>query len=168
MPNAKKVPSQAIFNGPIELGLRSLAVLTSAFPDVYTLQRLVIFDYFVVHSDDLPHGPVGLHPKTPYRGGEILVRRGLIQRGLRLYESRSLIERRYGNDGLAFAATDLAASFLDTLDAEYVRKLRERAGWVVETLGLRTDHDLERLAHAQVGQWGAEFVMDSVLWSEER
>ena len=83
------------FNGPVEIGLRALCVLTTAFPAAYALQRLVVFDYLLVHSDDIEGGPEGLHPRTPHRGGEILVRRGVIQDGLTLYESRGLIERVY-------------------------------------------------------------------------
>jgi hypothetical protein len=103
------------FNGPVEIGLRALCVLTTAFPAAYALQRLVVFDYFLVHSDDIEGGPEGLHPRTPHRGGEILVRRGVIQDGLTLYESRGLIERVYKNGGIFFAATDKFADFLDTL-----------------------------------------------------
>lgn len=47
------------FNGPVEIGLRALCVLTTAFPAAYALQRLVIFDYFLVHSDDIEGGPRG-------------------------------------------------------------------------------------------------------------
>lgn len=47
------------FNGPVEIGLRALCVLTTAFPSAYALQRLVIFDYFLVHSDDIDGGPEG-------------------------------------------------------------------------------------------------------------
>ena len=50
------------FNGPIEIGLRALVVLTEAFPAAYSLQRLVISDYLVVHSDDAD-GPQGCTPK---------------------------------------------------------------------------------------------------------
>ena len=92
------------FNGPVEIGLRALCVLTTAFPAAYALQRLVVFDYFLVHSDDIEGGPEGLHPRTPHRGGEILVRRGAIQDGLTLYGSRGLIERVYKGGGIFFAS----------------------------------------------------------------
>ena len=78
----------ATFNSAVEVGRRSLSVLTTADPSSYSLQRLVVFDYLLVHSDDMPGGPTGLHPQTPHRGGEILVRRGVLQNGLLLYQSR--------------------------------------------------------------------------------
>lgn len=155
------------FNGPVEIGLRALCVLTTAFPAAYPLQRLVVFDYLLVHSDDIDGGPEGLHPKTPYRGGEILVRRGVIQDGLSLYESRGLVERVYKDGGIFFAATDRSADFLDTLSTQYLRALRERANWVVDSFGLLGDAALEAMVREHIGTWGAEFSMESVLWVEE-
>lgn len=155
------------FNGPVEIGLRALCVLTTAFPSAYALQRLVVFDYLVVHSDDIEGGPEGLHPRTPHRGGEILVRRGVIQDGLTLYESRGLIERVYKDGGIFFAATDKSADFLDTLSTGYLAGLRARADWVVESFGALDDEELDALVRARIGTWGAEFALESVLWTEE-
>ena len=164
-----ETPSQFVspFNGPIEIGLRALCVLTTAFPTAYALQRLVVFDYFLVHSDDIEGGPEGLHPQTPHRGGEILVRRGVLQDGLTLYESRGLIERVYKDGGILFAATDRSADFLDTLSTEYLNALRERSDWVVDSFGLLADVELDAMVRERIGTWGAEFSMESVLWIEE-
>ena len=164
-----EIPRQLVspFNGPIEIGLRALCVLTIAFPTAYALQRLVVFDYFLVHSDDIEGGPEGLHPQTPYRGGEILVRRGVLQDGLTLYESRGLVERVYKEGGIFFAATDKSADFLNALSTEYLKGLRERADWVVDRFGLLADGELEALVRERIGTWGAEFSMESVLWAEE-
>lgn len=155
------------FNGPVEIGLRALCVLTTAFPAAYALQRLVVFDYLLVHSDDIEGGPAGLHPKTPHRGGEILVRRGVLQDGLTLYESRGLVERVYKGGGIFFAATDKSADFLDTLETDYLNVLRERADWVVANLGRLDDTNLDAMVRDRIGTWGAEFTMESVLWIEE-
>lgn len=157
----------APFNGPVEIGLRALAVLNDAYPASYSLQRLVVFDYLIVHSDDVPGGPSGLHPQTPHRGGELLVRRGVLQEGLLLYQSRGLVQRRYEDSGVFFAATDRSAAFLDVLRTEYVVRLRERAAWLVRSFGKIPDADLEKMVRGHVGEWGAEFEMESVLWAGE-
>ncbi len=164
-----EIPIQLVspFNSPIEIGLRALCVLTTAFPTAYALQRLVVFDYFLVHSDDIEGGPEGLHPQTPHRGGEILVRRGVLQEGLTLYESRGLVERIYKDGGIFFAATDKSADFLDTLSTEYLKGLRERADWVFDNFGQLADGELEAMVRERIGTWGAEFSMESVLWTEE-
>jgi hypothetical protein len=153
----------AAFNSPVEIGLRALCVLTAAFPARHSVQRLTICDYLVVHSDDVPGGPAGLHPQTPHRGGELLVRRGVLQDGLLLYGSRGLIDQRYEDDGVFFAASDRAAGFLDALAAGYVRDLRHRATWVVGLYGRLSDEELAAVVDDGLGRWGAEFTMQSVL-----
>lgn len=155
------------FNGPVEIGLRALCLLTVAYPASYALQQLVIFDYLLVHSDDIPGGPVGLHPRTPHRGGEILVRRGVLQDGLTLYESRGLISRDFLESGIYFSATDKSADFLDSLNSGYLQELRARADWVVENFGTLDGTELDAIVRGHIGKWGAEFEMESVLWVEE-
>lgn len=163
----KQPRTSVLFNSPLEIGLRALAVLTDAYPHAYSLQRLVILDYFLVHSDDLPGGPKGLHPKTPFRGAELLVRRRVLQEGLTLYQSRGLIEQQYTLEGVRFAATERSSSFLDVLLAEYVGGLRKRAAWLVESFGGLSDQEVARVGHENVDTWDAEFAMASVLWEGE-
>lgn len=157
----------APFNGPLEIGLRMTTILNEAYPKAYSLERLVILDYLVVHSDDIDGGPKGLHPKTPHRGGELLVRRDAIWKGLYLYMSRNLIERRFQDKGIHYAATEHTGAFLDTLNAEYSSALRERSTWLVNHFGPMTDSEIEDLKHSHLDEWGAEFENESVLWLEE-
>ena len=153
------------FNGPIEIGLRALVVLTEAFPDAYSLDRLVISDYLVVHSDDA-NGPQGLHPQTPRRNGELLVRRESLQQGLLLYQSRGLIERRYELDGIVFAATEASAAFVDVLESRYVSELRSRTEWLISRFHGLADIELQDFIKKRLGDWGAEFEFESVLWED--
>jgi hypothetical protein len=153
------------FNGPIEIGLRALVILTEAFPAAYSLERLVISDYLVVHSDDAD-GPQGLHPKTPRRSGELLVRRKSLQRGLLLYQSRRLIERRYEPDGIMFAATEASAAFIDILESQYVSELRSRTKWLISRFQGLADKELDDFVKERLGNWGSEFEFESVLWED--
>ena len=155
------------FNGPIEIGLRALTLLSEAFPIAYSLQWLVVSDYLLVHSDDLPDGPLGLHPKTPHRGGELLVRRAVLEQGLMLYQSRGLLQRHYAKTGVMFSATEKTASFLDALSSDYAIQLRERATWLVSLFQDMSDNELLKIANSQVGEWGSEFAMESVLKVED-
>ena len=155
------------FNGSIEIGLRALALLSEDFPMACSLQRLVVFDYLLVHSDDLPGGPPGLHPKTPHRGGELLVRRAVLEQGLMLYQSRGLLERHFTKTGVMFAATERTAAFLDALSSDYATQLRERAVWLVSLFREMSDSDLLKVANSQIGEWGAEFAMEAVLKVED-
>jgi hypothetical protein len=85
------------FNSPLECGLRALALLAAAQPAACDLQRLVFYDYLLVHSGDVPAGPDSIHPPTPLRSGEALVRRHWIERGLLLMISRELIIRTFSH-----------------------------------------------------------------------
>lgn len=155
------------FNGPVEIGLRALTILNDSYPLALSLQRLVVFDYLLVHSDDIPGGPIGLHPQTPHRSGELLVRRSMLEDGLLLFLSRGLIDRHYTEHGVLFSATDRSASFLDVLSSEYLVNLRERAAWLVTEFGGLSDDEITQLAEKNVGEWGAEFEMESVLNAQE-
>lgn len=157
----------APFNGPIEIGLRAISILNDAYPNGYSLQRLIIFDYLSVHSDDISGGPIGLHPKTPHRSGELLVRRDILQKGLLLYMGRGLAEQRFEMEGVVYAATERTGAFLDVLETAYVADLRQRTGWLFDTFHTASDKELNALVQQNLGAWGAEFEMESVLWMED-
>ncbi len=144
------------FNSALETGLRSVAILAEACPDEFDLQRLLYFDYLVVHSSDAD-GPASLHPNTPLRNGELLVRRGIIEPGLLLYIGRSLVERRARETGIVYSASDSAGPFLECLESAYTRALRERAAWAIGTFGPLDDDELKSYFDARFERWTREF-----------
>lgn len=150
------------FNTPLESGLRSLITLTEAFPVGYDLQRLLFFDYLLVHSKDAD-GPKSLHPGTPYRSGEVLVRRGIVEEGLKLLVSRGLVEQKFDDQGITYLATDYAMPFLECLQARYTQRLKERAKWLIETFGPYSDERLSQFFNANLDRWGSEFVHESLF-----
>jgi hypothetical protein len=154
------------FNSPVEVGLRALVTLTATHPAAHSLQRLTVLDYLVVHSDDVPDGPPGLHPQTPYRAGELLMRRAVLEDGLLLYESRGMVERRFETAGVFYAATDRAGAFLDVFAGPYMDALRDRAARVTERFKPLADEPLFELVDSWIGEWGAEFTRSSLLHEE--
>lgn len=151
--------SARLFNGPVEVGLRGLVLLVEAHPDELDLQRLVTMDYFLVHSGDVAGGPQSLHPPSPLRAGEVAVRRGLLEEGLRLYRARGLVIQCLSQEGIRYAAHDSAAAFLDALSSTYVAQLRKRAEWIFDSLGLLDEHDLTSVLNDSLGHWRAEFAV---------
>ena len=151
------------FNSPLEAGLRAVAVLIEAFPMQYDVQRLLQFDYMLVHSGDVPGGPPSLHPPTPHRSGELLVRRGLVERGLALMLCRGLVEQRFDSNGIIYCASESAAAFLGSLESPYTLRLRERAHWLVSQLGEYTQDALDQFVQDNLDKWGAEFASESVV-----
>jgi hypothetical protein len=144
------------FNSALETGLRSTAILSEACPDEFDLQRLLYFDYLVVHSSDAD-GPDSLHPNTPLRNGELLVRRGVIERGLHLYISRNLIERHARGAGIYYCASEIAGPFLECLQSSYSRALRERAQWAIDRFGGFDEDELKSYFDARFERWTREF-----------
>jgi hypothetical protein len=137
-------------------------ILHSARPAAYDLQRLVFYDYLLVHSGDVPNGPESIHPPTPLRSGEALVRRHWVERGLLLMVSRELIARSFSEHGILYRASELAGPFLDYMEQPYTRKLRERAAWVSGTFDTYSDADLVAFFKTNLDRWGGEFIREDL------
>nr|WP_197980173.1 MULTISPECIES: ABC-three component system middle component 2 [unclassified Rhizobium] len=146
--------------------MRTLVVLAASYPRTHDLGRLVQYDYLVVHSADAD-GPPSLHPPLPLRSGELLVRRGLVERGVQLLMGRGLAKRILTNEGILYQAEEAAGAFLDNLEAPYSRHLQARAEWVAETFDELTDHELDDVIHGLFSKWTAEFQPFETMTSED-
>ncbi len=152
----KSVQVISTFNNPLESGIRAVSLLAYAYPQAYDLQKLVIFDYMVVHTGDMG-GPESLHPQLPLRSKELLVRRQLVENGLLLMMSRNLIERIADSSGLIYRAGELSETFLNSLTAPYLKELRKRAAWVVNTYGDMNEESLRQTTRRFFEGWIEEF-----------
>lgn len=146
----------APFNTPLETGIRSLEILVAAYPAALDLERLVELDYLVVHSGDAD-GPESLHAALPMRAGELLVRRGLIEKGLLLMISRNLIQQIPAEDGFDYIAGDAAAPFLTLLTSVYSQRLKERAQWAVERFAGVATSEIRQMAYRLFENWSSQF-----------
>lgn len=147
-----------LFNNPIETGLRSLVILHEAYPESLDLQKLLYFDYMVVHSGDLPSAPESLHPSVPNRSGELLVRRNTIEQGLEFYMRKQLIKKIFNERGIEYTIEDNATIFLDMLEETYYLELREKVKWVIETYKNWEISQLEQFIKTNLDKWGGEFI----------
>jgi hypothetical protein len=145
-----------IFNTPFETGLRSVIILTACYPAMLGLNRLVVFDHLVVHTDDFGGLP-GIHPKDRSRAAEVLVRRRLIEPGLALMQTRGLVTRMVTPDGFRYRAGEEAGSFVDMLSSNYFLALKDRAGWLVGHMQPMSDDELLRLVRTRIDVWEPEF-----------
>lgn len=144
------------FNSPLETGIRSVAILVAAYPRTFDLQRLVAFDYLVVHTGDIG-GPDSLHPALPRRSTELLVRRGLVERGILVMIGRGLIRRETTAQGIYYRAGEFADTFLESLVSPYLLLLRERASWVANSFGAMEQDTFRDTLSSVFGQWIEEF-----------
>lgn len=146
----------ATFNGPLESGVRAVAVLGAAHPASFDLQRLVALDYLLVHTGDIG-GPASLHPPIPMKSAEFLIRRKLVEQAILLMMTRDLVRRDATAEGIRYSAGESAAVFLNALQSDYMRALKARASWLVERVGPLADAEFRAVMRRFFDQWVEEF-----------
>lgn len=144
------------FNSSLESGVRSVIILHSLFPSSVDLHRLVDFDYLAVHSGDV-NGPESLHAPLPMRAGELLVRRKIIEKGLMLMMSRGLLARIATGSGIEYMASEKSNVFVSNLASPYLVKLIERAEWVAENFGDKSDDEIKGMIKGFFDRWTTQF-----------
>jgi hypothetical protein len=150
-----------LFNGPLETGVRSVVLLHAASPRAYDLTHLTWLDHLVVHTHDLPGGPPSLHPDIPQRSGELIVRRSVVEEGLKLMARLHMVEEQYTEKGIFYAATEEAALFVQLMRTEYGKALKDRASWLIEYVTNSDPMFLMDLLQKKVGRWKIEFQNES-------
>lgn len=83
-----------IFNSPEEIGVRTLFILDVCGKRMSS-QRIMYYDYFALHLNDIDEQYESLHPDNPNHSSEIAVRRVLINKGLNLMIAKGLISIKY-------------------------------------------------------------------------
>lgn len=150
------------FNSTLETGIRALVVLDAFFPRRYDLIEMTWLDHLVVHTGDLDGQgvPESLHPDLPNRTGELLVRRQLVERSLRMMQQVHLVDVFETMDGIEFCASEETPSYLDLLQAPYSLALKERAKWMADRFAGLETADMRVLVERRIGRWTAEFRAD--------
>jgi hypothetical protein len=145
-----------LFNSRLETGVRALIVLEAVHPAALDLLELTWFDHIVIHTGDLD-GPPSLHPNVPYRSGEMIVRRRMIEQSLTLMQRLHLVDVVAGKEGIRYRASDEAYPVIQLMRSPYTQKLRERAGWLAANIYSMDREDIEALIADKVGRWKIEF-----------
>ncbi|WP_156750762.1 ABC-three component system middle component 2 [Mycobacterium sp. 852013-50091_SCH5140682] len=143
-------------NSPIEVGIRILVMLNAAFPSALDMNRLVLFDYSLLHSFDLG-GPDSIHPAVPGRSGEMGIKRTLIEQGLTILRRAGLIDVLANTSGILYAASEDADGFLSSMSNEYSLKLTDRASWVTQEFDGLSDSEIRSRLAAIFSAWSEEF-----------
>lgn len=140
-----------------------LFILSAITPSDADLQRLVNYDYLLIHSGDVSDGPPSLHPAVPFRGSELLIKRDLVRAGLDLMCARELVEKRMTPNGITFSGSELTNAFTGLLRTSYARDLAARATWLAKRFSQMPDSELSEFMSTNIGRWGAEFDRLSAL-----
>jgi hypothetical protein len=155
----RPAPTAHPFNSTLETGIRALVVLEAFYPRRCDLLEMTWLDHLVVHTADLDgqDAPHSLHPDLPNRAGELVVRRQLVEKSLRLMQEVHLIDVLETEDGITFGASEDAPSYLDLLQAPYSVALKERAQWMAKRLAGMPAEEMRALMESRIGRWSADF-----------
>ncbi|TAJ87881.1 MAG: hypothetical protein EPO10_11790 [Reyranella sp.] len=155
-------PSNHPFNSTLETGIRALIVLEAFYPRRCDLMEMTWLDHLVVHTGDLDGEdvPRSLHPDLPNRAGELLVRRQLVERSLRMMQQVHLVDVFETELGIEFCASQEAPSYLDLLQAPYSAELKARAKWMAARFGGMAASEIRSIIETRIGRWTAEFRLE--------
>lgn len=131
------------FNNNIEYGLRAILLLQAMYPKKCDLDLLSYLDYIVVHSGDFDKELYSLHAPIPNRKNEVLIRRSLLEGGLKLYSNYCFVKPVYEPNGIFYELTEECEPFLDSLSEEYTKQVKLRAKWAVEKYSLMNLKELK-------------------------
>jgi hypothetical protein len=161
----RPAPSAHPFNSTLETGIRALVVLEAFHPRCCDLLELTWLDHLVVHTGDLddPDAPSSLHPDLPNRAAELVVRRPLVEKSLRLMQQLHLVDVFETEDGIAFGASDEAPIYLDLLQAPYSVALKERAHWMAERFANKPAAEMREQMEKRIGRWTADFRVEETF-----
>lgn len=154
------------FNSTLETGIRALVVLEAFHPRRCDLLEMTWLDHLVVHTADLKEqdAPSSLHPDLPNRAAELVVRRPLVEKSLRLMQQLHLIDVFESADGITFSASNDAPIYLDLLQAPYSLALKERAKWIAERFANKSALEMRQQMENRIGRWTADFRGDEPYW----
>ncbi|MCB4806089.1 hypothetical protein QO001_003892 [Methylobacterium brachiatum] len=155
-------PAADPFDSPLETGLRALVVLEAMHPRACDLTEMTWYDHLVVNTADIEggdgtEGPESLHPPLPGRHDGLTVRRNVVEESLLLMHRVHLVDVRHEKDGIRYAASDDAPSFLDALQAPYTVRLKDRARWLAEIFAGMSAAEIAAVVDRHVGLWAVQF-----------
>jgi hypothetical protein len=150
----------ALFNSPLEVSLRLLFILDSCTKAI-DIDRIVYYNYLIVHSSDIPDAPKSVHADLPRRSNEmpLSVSQFVVQKALTLLISKGLISINYSRKGIEYFKnpnTSMVVSFFET---PYSKLLKDRADWLCSKFDNLADEELAALIQEHIGVWGSELKL---------
>jgi len=133
-----------IFNTSLELGVRMVYLLGALYPKGVDIHKLVYLDYAVIYSSDFG-GPSSLHTLVPFRGGEFLNKKNILEDAVALMLNRSLIDVTIDDNGVNYYIGENGPSIISVMNNEYSRKLIKRCEWVANTFGSLDEDELRNI-----------------------
>lgn len=148
-----------IFNSPEEVGVRVLFILDICGKKMSS-QRIMYYDYFALHLNDIDERYESLHPDNPNHSSEIAVRREKINQGLNLMISKGLLSVKYSKTGIYYQKNQLTSSFVSLFKNGYAVRLKQNISIVDNMFREYTDSKIYKYVNTNIGSWVGEFEKD--------
>lgn len=145
-----------IFNSPEEVGVRILFILDIC-QKMMSSQRIMYYDYFALHLNDLDQKYESLHPDNPNHSSEIAIKRDLVNKGLNLMIAKGLVGVKYSKSGIYYQNNQLTHHFVALFKNGYVEELKRNIGVVNEFFSNYSDKQIYKYINKNIGKWAGEF-----------
>jgi len=152
MDQTKKI---ALFNSPLEVALRLIFILNGSSRPL-DVDRLVNYNYLLVHSSDIPDSPKSIHADLPRRSSEMPVNEVMVKKALSLLIAKGLVSINYSKTGFEYKKNPNTALFADYFGSSYSKQLRERTEWLCSKFDKSDDKELADIMKQYTGKWGNE------------
>ncbi|RYE37033.1 MAG: hypothetical protein EOP48_29145 [Sphingobacteriales bacterium] len=152
-----------IYSSDVEISLRLMAIL-QYYPDSpISIERLVAYDYLILHGNDIFPELESLHPKSPNSSNEFMIKRELLKRGLHLLISKELISVNISKKGINYQGGLLTAKFCEKLNSAYSEKLYQAVLSVLNICAIYSDEELEKRIKSNLVTQDTIFKNESVF-----
>lgn len=146
----------SIYNTSYEIGVRVLILLNFTSGPI-DLQRIIYYDYLMLHYGDVDEDYESVHPANPFHTTELYIRRELIQSALDLICKKGLTNIIFSNDGFLYEISSLGRNFIKCFESDYFAKLIKYAQLVTNRFDDFSVNDLNEFVSINVGKWKDEF-----------
>jgi hypothetical protein len=158
MDNENREKAVSLFNSPLEVSLRLLFILDRS-TKALDVDRLVYYNYLLVHSSDIPDAPKSIHADLPKRSNEMPVSQLVVQKALTLLISKGLISINYSKKGIEYYKNPSTSLIVTMFETPYSVMLRDRADWLCSKFDNYSDKQLADMIKEHIGVWGSELKL---------
>lgn len=151
-----------LYNTPYEVGIRILILLNEC-KDILDLQRIIIYDYLILHYGDVDKNYESLHPSNPFHATELIIKRQLVKEGLDLICKKGLIDIDYSDKGFYYQINKIGENFLQYIESKYSDQIRYYSNLVNKRFGKMTEEELNGYINYNIGKWKGEFERETLF-----
>lgn len=144
-----------ILDGTLDMAIRLLCILRENQSSMNT-EQLIAYDYFSMFPADANPVKMNLHPATSYRSCSFIGENKTISSSLHLLLTKNLIQIETFDSRNQYELTKLGEVFIDSIDTEYMNRLRESVKWVCDLFADYTTDRLNCFIQTHVENWNLE------------